>query len=73
MLIWPVVGISWMVISGADGSLGTHMLTDTNTETDKLTHRHTDKQRDTQTDKQTHRHRNRNTHTHKALYKNGQA
>ena len=51
MLIWPVVGISLMVISGADGSPETHMLTATNTETDKQT--------DTQTDKQT----NRNTYT----------
>ena len=54
MLIWPVVGISWMVISGADGSLGTHMLSATNTETDSQT--------DKQTDKQTHRLRNRHTH-----------
>ena len=30
--IWPVVGISLMVISGVDGSLEAHMLTATNTE-----------------------------------------
>ena len=30
--IWPVVGISLMVISGVDGSLEAHMLMATNTQ-----------------------------------------
>ena len=41
--IWLVVGISFMVISGVDGSLEAHMLTATNTEIHKYTHKHTDK------------------------------
>ena len=32
-----------MVISGVDGSLEAHMLTTTNTEIQKYTHKHTDK------------------------------
>ena len=43
-LIWPLAGISLMVISGGDGSLGAHMLAPTNTQIQKQTNAHSHKQ-----------------------------
>ena len=56
--IWPVVGISLMVISGVDGSLEAHMLTTTNTEIQIHinTQRHRSRQLQTHLNTRTHRH-----------------